>query len=168
MQQVLRDHRLADAVRTDQDDVGRLLDEVQGEELFDERPVALVGPGLFEAGHRIGTCCNRAAFRRRCKLRRERSASSIWSTLRQPGFVDDGLDVGEQPMQAEAQQARAQVLKVEGFVRRVRAPSVGSVGQLFVVAKSCARTVRCRRGSFGSVTATGGRSPRRARWASMK
>jgi len=53
-----------------------------------------------------------AAFRRRRKLRRERSVSFDLQKLRQPRFVDDGLDIGQQSVQAEAQQALAQVLKV--------------------------------------------------------
>jgi hypothetical protein len=53
MQEVFGEHRLADAVRTDQHDVGRLLDEAQGEEFLDERPVALGGPAPVEVRHRI-------------------------------------------------------------------------------------------------------------------
>ena len=39
VQQVLRDHRLADAVGTNQDDVGRAIEEVQGQQFLDELAV---------------------------------------------------------------------------------------------------------------------------------
>ena len=48
MEQVLRDHGLADPVRADQDDVGGLLEEVQGEKFFEELAIDLFGPGVIE------------------------------------------------------------------------------------------------------------------------
>ena len=50
MQQVLRDHRLADAVRADEDDVGGLLEEVQGEQFLEELAIDFFGPGVIEVG----------------------------------------------------------------------------------------------------------------------
>ena len=50
MEQVLRDHRLADAVWADEDDVGGLLEEVQGEQFFEELAIDLFGPGVIEVG----------------------------------------------------------------------------------------------------------------------
>ena len=48
MEQVLRDHRLADPVRADQDDVGGLLEEVQGQQFLEELAIDLFGPGVVE------------------------------------------------------------------------------------------------------------------------
>jgi hypothetical protein len=45
MQQVLGDHRLADTVGTDEDDVGGLLQELQGQQFLEEIPVDLFRPG---------------------------------------------------------------------------------------------------------------------------
>src|ERR1700683_4519145 len=48
VQQVLRDHGLADPVWADEDDVGGLAEEVQGEEFFEELTIDLFGPGVIE------------------------------------------------------------------------------------------------------------------------
>ena len=43
-------HRLADTVRTDEHDVGGVVDEGEGEQLFDEEAVDALGPGPVEVG----------------------------------------------------------------------------------------------------------------------
>ncbi len=50
MQQVLGDHGFADTVGADQDDVGGLLEEVQGEQLIEELAIDFFGPGVIEVG----------------------------------------------------------------------------------------------------------------------
>jgi hypothetical protein len=119
MKEILRDHRFADAVRTDQHDIGRLLDEVQGEELFDQRPVALGRPAPVEADHRI-VLLEPDGLQTSAQAAPRALGFLDLQQLRQPRLVDDGLDVGEQPVQAEVEQALAQVLKVQRWVRRVR------------------------------------------------
>ena len=50
VEEVLHQHGLADSVRTDEDDVGGVVDEGEGEELLDEEAVDAFGPGPVEVG----------------------------------------------------------------------------------------------------------------------
>ena len=50
VEEVLHEHGLADAVRSDEDDVGGVVDEGQREELLDEGAVDAFGPGPVEVG----------------------------------------------------------------------------------------------------------------------
>lgn len=51
MGKILGDHGLADAVGSDEHHVGRLGDELEGEELLDALAVDLLGPLPIEVGH---------------------------------------------------------------------------------------------------------------------
>ena len=53
MEKVFDQHRLADSVRTDEDDVGGVVDEGEGEQLLDEGAVDALGPGPVEVGDRF-------------------------------------------------------------------------------------------------------------------
>ena len=85
--------------------------KVEGEEFFDQWPVALGRPSPFEAGHRI-VALQPGGVQTSAQAAPRALGFLDLQELRQPGFLDDGLDVGEQSVQAEVQQARAQVLKV--------------------------------------------------------
>lgn len=50
VQQVLGDHGLAQPIGTDDDDVGRLFEEGEGEQLLQQRTIDLLGPGVIEVG----------------------------------------------------------------------------------------------------------------------
>jgi hypothetical protein len=49
--QILGEHRLAEAVRGDDDDVLALGEEVEGQDAFDRGPMDVRGPLPFEIGH---------------------------------------------------------------------------------------------------------------------
>ena len=53
MEEVLHEHGLADPVRSDEDDVGGVVDEGQGEELLDQRAIDAIGPSPVEVGDRL-------------------------------------------------------------------------------------------------------------------
>ena len=53
MEEVFDQHRLADSVRTDEDDVGGVVDEGEGEQLLDEEAVDALGPGPVEVGGQV-------------------------------------------------------------------------------------------------------------------
>ena len=53
MQQILADHRFAQPVRSQDDDVAGLLEEVEGEQLLEQRPIKLLGPVVVEVGERL-------------------------------------------------------------------------------------------------------------------
>ena len=50
VEEVFHQHGLADAVRSDEDDVGGVVDEGEREQLLDERAVDTLGPGPVEVG----------------------------------------------------------------------------------------------------------------------
>ena len=90
VEEVLHQHGLADPVRSDQDDVGGVVDEGQREELLDEGPVDAIGPGPVEVGDGLegaDACVGQAAFE---------GAALAFAVL----DVDDALDpwLGEQGM----------------------------------------------------------------------
>ena len=53
VEQIFHEHRFTQTVRSDEHDIGGLLDEGEREDLFDERPVALGGPFPVEVGERF-------------------------------------------------------------------------------------------------------------------
>ena len=50
MQQVLRDHGLAESVGADEHDVGGLLEEVEGEEFLEKLAIDFFRPSVVEVG----------------------------------------------------------------------------------------------------------------------
>ena len=50
VEEVFREHRLSDPVRSDEHDVGRVVDEGKREQLLDERSVDAFGPVPVEVG----------------------------------------------------------------------------------------------------------------------
>jgi hypothetical protein len=50
IEHIFHQHRLAETVGTDQDDIGGLFDEGQGEDLLDERAITLSRPLPVEVG----------------------------------------------------------------------------------------------------------------------
>jgi hypothetical protein len=50
---VARDHGLAEALRRDEDDVARTVEELEAEGGFDGIAVEALGPGPVELGHRL-------------------------------------------------------------------------------------------------------------------
>ena len=82
VQEVFDQRRFADPVRSDEHDVGGVVDEGQGEQLLDKRSVDAFGPVPVEvAGARIGLkALMRALVSRRSRERRLRSRSSISMT----------------------------------------------------------------------------------------
>src|SRR6266581_2815916 len=109
VQQVLRDHRLADPVRTDQDDVSGLLEEVQSEKLLEELAIDLFGPGVIEV---------RDGF----ELEQPGVAEATLQTATlpfaffdlehalEPGLVADLLGLRQQAVEVQALEARPQHL----------------------------------------------------------
>ena len=53
MSDVLGDHRLADAVRPYQHDVGGIVEELERHQRFDDGAVATLGPGPVEVAERL-------------------------------------------------------------------------------------------------------------------
>jgi hypothetical protein len=106
VEDVFHQHRLAEAIRADQDDIGGFADEAEGEDFLDERPIALGGPRPVEVGDWLEDADA-------CILEPPLEAAPCslslldGEQLREPGFVDDGLGVGKQPVEAEALQALA-------------------------------------------------------------
>jgi hypothetical protein len=112
VEDVFHQHRLAETIWADQDDVGGLADEGEGEDFLDERTIALGGPFPVEVGDRLedaDACIIEPPLEAATRTLRLLDGEQ----LREPGFVDDGLGVGEQPVEAEALQALAQVLKLQ-------------------------------------------------------
>ena len=84
VEEVLHEHGLPDAVWPDEDDVGGVVDEGEGEELLDEGAVGAFGPGPVEVGDGLEgahRCVGQAAFE---------GAALAFAVL----DVDDALDPG--------------------------------------------------------------------------
>src|SRR5579872_2038429 len=110
MQQVLGDHALAEAVGTDDHEVGGLLEEAEGEELIEERAIELFGPLVVEVGHglegaeaRVVHPALEAALQSLALLDLEEAT--------EPGLVDELLGVGEESIEAESPQALFEGIK---------------------------------------------------------
>ncbi len=109
VQQVLGDHGLAQSIGTDDDDVGCLFEEGEGEQLLQQRTIDLLGPGVIEVGQRLestqaGVVCA--------------SLGTALLTLavldlqhtREPRLGDDLLGVRCEPIEVQPAQARSQRL----------------------------------------------------------
>src|SRR5258708_1377976 len=90
IEHIFYQHRLAETVRADQNDIGSLLDEGEREDLLDERTITLGGPlpvevgdGLEDPDARVVETPLEAASRALGLLDVEQ--------LGQPGFGDEGL-----------------------------------------------------------------------------
>ena len=97
----LRIMRLADAVGADQDGVGALVDEAEGEELLDGFPVDLLGPRPVEVVDRLegaDTGVAEAALEAALLA----LGSSMLEESREPGLAMDLGPAGEQAVQARA------------------------------------------------------------------
>jgi hypothetical protein len=101
--EVFEQHRFAQAVGADHDDVGRFGDEGQGEELFDLSPIALGGPVPIEVGDGF------EAADMRIGESTLQGASSAFGLLgldeaKQPGLVDEFSQIGLQAVELQGEQ----------------------------------------------------------------
>src|SRR6266404_5579932 len=100
MQQILGDHRFAQSVRSHDDDVAGLFEEVEGEQLLEQRPIKLLGPVVVEVGERLKF--SEARIVRAALEAAELSLAVLdLEHAREPGLTDDFLGMSQQAVKVE-------------------------------------------------------------------
>jgi hypothetical protein len=107
--EIAGDERLADAVGSDEDDIGHRVEPVEAEKVFDLGAVDFLGPAPVEISQGFegaDACAPCAAFKA--------SADALLlfpgEQLRQPGLVPGLVPVGEKPVKLEVCGLLAQVV----------------------------------------------------------
>jgi hypothetical protein len=110
MQQVLGDHAFAEAVWADDDDVGGLLEEGEGEQLLQQRTIELFRPVVVEVGHGLEGA-EPGVILAALKAALQALALLDFQNAREPGLGSDFLEVGEQSVQIQPTQALLERIK---------------------------------------------------------
>src|SRR3989442_1682994 len=109
--EVSRDHALADAIGTEQDDVRRFVDEAEAEQLVDQFAVDLLGPVPVEVRHGF-----EGADRSVAEPALEASAFAFGffdlDEARQPAFTQHVTSLGEKPIKAKPPEPLAHPVSV--------------------------------------------------------
>ena len=104
MQQVPGDHAFAEAVWADNDDVGGLLEEGEGEQLLQQRAIELFRPAVVEVGHGLEGA-EPGVILAALEAALQALALLDFQNAQQPRLGGHFLQVGEQSVQIQPPQA---------------------------------------------------------------